>query len=88
MIDIHRHELVDQIFLFFSYSFKFLTNQILKDFPWFYKLYFKVISFKNELLRKFACESMSFIIRKIPDVPKAMEFIFSNLNSKDGLTDR
>lgn len=47
-----------------------------------------MISFKNELLRKFACESMSFILRKIPDVPKAMEFIFSNLNSKDGLTDR
>jgi hypothetical protein len=72
LIDINNTSLLDKVFICFSYAFKYLLTSILKDFPRFYKSYFEVLAQKNSSLRKFACQSISFILRKCEDLDQTL----------------
>lgn len=65
LVDIHAD--VNKIFTFFSYSFKFLVKKLIKDLPRFYTLYFELLAHPNKMIRKFASQSFSYLVRKITE---------------------
>ncbi|GAM26794.1 hypothetical protein SAMD00019534_099690 [Acytostelium subglobosum LB1] len=58
-------EVISELFTSLCYLFKFLERQICKDFIRFYDIYSELFRLRKKYLRRFAAESMAFLLRKI-----------------------
>jgi hypothetical protein len=65
-IDSQDLPLLDKIFSLLSLAFKFLLKQIKDDISNVYLVLFELIRHTNKFVRKFASQSLSYVIRKLP----------------------
>jgi hypothetical protein len=65
-IDNQDLPLLDKIFSLLSMAFKFLLKQIKEDINNVYLVLFELIRHQNKFVRKFASQSLSYVIRKLP----------------------
>ena len=82
LIDIKNLDILEDVFLVLAYALKYLFNKIMKEFKIFYDLYFfQFFGNKNKHIRKFAAESFSYIIKKIPknEIKAKLEIMFDSV---------
>jgi hypothetical protein len=65
-IDIENLDLLDKIFSLLSFAMKYLLKQIKDDIVNVYDVYFELIRHKNKYVRKFASQSLCYVLRKVP----------------------
>lgn len=86
LIEIQNLELLEGVFLVLAYGLKYLFSRILKDFKLFYEIYlFQLFGHKNKHIRKFAAESFSYILKKIPrnEIKIKLEIMFDSISGLD-----
>jgi U3 small nucleolar RNA-associated protein 20 len=64
-IDIENLDLLDKIFSLLSFAMKYLLKQIKDDIVNVYDVYFELIRHKNKYVRKFASQSLCYVLRKV-----------------------
>ncbi|XP_071756588.2 small subunit processome component 20 homolog isoform X1 [Centroberyx gerrardi] len=72
-------ELLEWAFTCLSYLYKYLWRLMVKDMTNMYSLYSTLLAHKKEHIRKFAAESFSFLMRKVPDLDALLSHMFSDL---------
>ncbi|XP_069376458.1 small subunit processome component 20 homolog isoform X3 [Paralichthys olivaceus] len=72
-------EVLEWAFTCLSYLYKYLWRVMVKDMTNIYSLYSTLLSHKKEHIRKFAAESFSFLMRKVPDLDALLTHVFSDL---------
>uniref|UniRef100_A0A671YNU0 UTP20 small subunit processome component n=1 Tax=Sparus aurata TaxID=8175 RepID=A0A671YNU0_SPAAU len=72
-------ELLEWAFTCLSYLYKYLWRLMVKDMSNIYSLYSTLLAHKKEHIRKFAAESFSFLMRKVPDLDALLNHVFSDL---------
>ncbi|CAB1444416.1 unnamed protein product [Pleuronectes platessa] len=72
-------EVLEWAFTCLSYLYKYLWRVMVKDMTNIYSLYSTLLSHKKEHIRKFAAESFSFLMRKVPDLDALLNHVFSDL---------
>uniref|UniRef100_A0A3B5AP45 UTP20 small subunit processome component n=1 Tax=Stegastes partitus TaxID=144197 RepID=A0A3B5AP45_9TELE len=72
-------ELLEWSFTCLSYLYKYLWRLMVKDMSNIYSLYSTLLAHKKEHIRKFAAESFSFLMRKVPDFDALLNHVFSDL---------
>ncbi|XP_075867628.1 small subunit processome component 20 homolog [Nelusetta ayraudi] len=80
LLDTKDTELLEWAFTSLSYLYKYLWRLMVKDMSNIYNLYSTQLEHKKEHIRKFAAESFSFLMRKVPDVDSLLSHIFSDLH--------
>lgn len=65
VLDASNLKMMDKIFQLLSFSFKYLAKPIKSDIENVYDVYFELIKHRNRFVRKFTCQSISYIIRKL-----------------------
>ncbi|KYQ90452.1 HEAT repeat-containing protein [Tieghemostelium lacteum] len=72
---------IEELFTSICYMLKFLEKQIIPEFFKFYQIYSQLFLQKRQYIRRFAAESMSFIMRKIvlEEMDKTLEFLNQQL---------
>ncbi|XP_076008545.1 small subunit processome component 20 homolog [Genypterus blacodes] len=79
LLDSKDTEVLEWAFTCLSYLYKYLWRLMVKDMPKIYSLYSTLLAHKKEHIRKFAAESFSFLMRKVPDLDALMNHVFSDL---------
>uniref|UniRef100_A0A6Q2ZBS3 UTP20 small subunit processome component n=1 Tax=Esox lucius TaxID=8010 RepID=A0A6Q2ZBS3_ESOLU len=72
-------EVLEWAFTCLSYLYKYLWRLMVKDMPKMYSLYSTLLAHKKEHIRKFAAESFSFLMRKVPDLNALLNHMFLDL---------
>ncbi|KAK1906944.1 Small subunit processome component 20 like [Dissostichus eleginoides] len=72
-------EVLEWAFSCLSYLYKYLWRLMVKDMTKIYSLYSTLLEHKKEHIRKFAAESFSFLMRKVPDLDGLLNHVFSDL---------
>ncbi|KAM9327768.1 small subunit processome component 20 homolog [Pholidichthys leucotaenia] len=72
-------ELLEWAFTCLSYLYKYLWRLMVKDMTTIYSLYSTLLAHKKEHIRKFAAESFSFLMRKVPDLDTLLTDVFADL---------
>uniref|UniRef100_A0A3Q3F398 UTP20 small subunit processome component n=1 Tax=Kryptolebias marmoratus TaxID=37003 RepID=A0A3Q3F398_KRYMA len=78
LLDTKDTELLEWAFTCLSYLYKYLWRLMVKDMTNIY-LYSTLLEHKKEHIRKFAAESFSFLMRKVPDLDGLLNLMFSDL---------
>ncbi|XP_047194452.1 small subunit processome component 20 homolog isoform X2 [Hippoglossus stenolepis] len=79
LLDTKDTEVLEWAFTCLSYLYKYLWRVMVKDMTNIYSLYSTLLSHKKEHIRKFAAESFSFLMRKVPDLDALLTHVFSDL---------
>uniref|UniRef100_A0A1A8FK18 UTP20, small subunit (SSU) processome component, homolog n=1 Tax=Nothobranchius korthausae TaxID=1143690 RepID=A0A1A8FK18_9TELE len=72
-------ELLEWAFTCLSYLYKYLWRLMVKDMTSIYSLYSSLLAHKKEHICKFAAESFSFLMRKVPDLDALLNHMFADL---------
>jgi hypothetical protein len=64
LLNIQQLESVDTLFTLLSFGLKYLIKPIRADLKNFYFIYYEILVHKNKFIRKFACQSFSYVLRK------------------------
>ncbi|XP_067437955.1 small subunit processome component 20 homolog [Thunnus thynnus] len=79
LLDTKDTEVLEWAFTCLSYLYKYLWRLMVKDMTNIYSLYSTLLEHKKEHIRKFAAESFSFLMRKVPDLDALLTHVFSDL---------
>uniref|UniRef100_A0A8C4I8P8 Small subunit processome component 20 homolog n=1 Tax=Dicentrarchus labrax TaxID=13489 RepID=A0A8C4I8P8_DICLA len=79
LLDTKDTEVLEWAFTCLSYLYKYLWRVMVKDMSNIYSLYSTLLAHKKEHIRKFAAESFSFLMRKVPDLDALLGHVFSDL---------
>ncbi|GAA6228191.1 small subunit processome component 20 homolog isoform X2 [Lates japonicus] len=79
LLDTKDTEVLEWAFTCLSYLYKYLWRVMVKDMTNIYSLYSTLLAHKKEHIRKFAAESFSFLMRKVPDLDALLTHVFSDL---------
>ncbi|XP_075932289.1 small subunit processome component 20 homolog [Anarhichas minor] len=79
LLDTKDTEVLEWAFTSLSYLYKYLWRVMVKDMTNIYSLYSTLLEHKKEHIRKFAAESFSFLMRKVPDLDALLSHVFSDL---------
>ncbi|XP_070785368.1 small subunit processome component 20 homolog isoform X2 [Enoplosus armatus] len=79
LLDTKDTEVLEWAFTCLSYLYKYLWRLMVKDMTNIYSLYSTLLAHKKEHIRKFAAESFSFLMRKVPDLDALLSHVFSDL---------
>ncbi|KAM6895649.1 small subunit processome component 20 homolog [Xenentodon cancila] len=79
LLDTKDTELLEWAFTCLSYLYKYLWRLMVKDMTNIYSLYSSLLAHKKEHIRKFAAESFSFLMRKVPDFDALLTHVFADL---------
>ncbi|KAJ0012510.1 hypothetical protein NQD34_016844 [Periophthalmus magnuspinnatus] len=79
LLDTKDTELLEWAFTCLSYLYKYLWRLMIKDMVNIYSLYSTLLAHKKEHIKKFAAESFSFLMRKVPDFDALLNHVFSDL---------
>ncbi|KAM4615221.1 small subunit processome component 20 homolog [Polymixia lowei] len=79
LLDTKDTELMEWVFTCLSYLYKYLWRLMVKDMANIYSLYSTLLAHKKDHIRKFAAESFSFLMRKVPDFDSLLDHMFSDL---------
>ncbi|KAM3588219.1 uncharacterized protein V6R79_024222 [Siganus canaliculatus] len=79
LLDTKDTELLEWAFTCLSYLYKYLWRVMVRDMSNIYSLYSTLLEHKKEHIRKFAAESFSFLMRKVPDLDALLNHVFSDL---------
>ncbi|CAK6949748.1 small subunit processome component 20 homolog [Scomber scombrus] len=79
LLDTKDTEVLEWAFTCLSYLYKYLWRLMVKDMNNIYSLYSTLLAHKKEHIRKFAAESFSFLMRKVPDLDALLTHVFSDL---------
>nr|XP_046234375.1 small subunit processome component 20 homolog isoform X2 [Scatophagus argus] len=79
LLDTKDTEVLEWAFTCLSYLYKYLWRLMVKDMSNIYSLYSTLLAHKKEHIRKFAAESFSFLMRKVPDLDALLNHMFSDL---------
>ncbi|XP_026217757.1 small subunit processome component 20 homolog isoform X2 [Anabas testudineus] len=79
LLDTKDTEILEWAFTCLSYLYKYLWRLMVKDMTNIYSLYSTLLAHKKEHIRKFAAESFSFLMRKVPDLDALLTLVFSDL---------
>ncbi|XP_072311103.1 small subunit processome component 20 homolog [Eucyclogobius newberryi] len=79
LLDTKDTELLEWAFTCLSYLYKYLWRLMVKDMVNIYSLYSTLLAHKKEHIKKFAAESFSFLMRKVPDLDALLNDVFSDL---------
>uniref|UniRef100_A0A3Q3Q499 Uncharacterized protein n=1 Tax=Monopterus albus TaxID=43700 RepID=A0A3Q3Q499_MONAL len=79
LLDTKDTEVLELAFICLSYLYKYLWRLMVKDIINIYSLYSTLLAHKKEHIRKFAAESFSFLMRKVPDLDGLLTHVFSDL---------
>ncbi|XP_029350573.1 small subunit processome component 20 homolog isoform X2 [Echeneis naucrates] len=79
LLDTKDTEVLEWAFTCLSYLYKYLWRLMVKDMTNIYSLYSTLLAHKKEHIRKFAAESFSFLMRKVPDLDALLTHMFSDL---------
>ncbi|XP_074554208.1 small subunit processome component 20 homolog [Halichoeres trimaculatus] len=79
LLDTKDTEILEWAFTCLSYLYKYLWRVMVKDMQNIYSLYSTLLAHKKEHIRKFAAESFSFLMRKVPDLDALLSLMFSDL---------
>ncbi|KAL7370997.1 hypothetical protein ABVT39_016013 [Epinephelus coioides] len=79
LLDTKDTEVLEWAFTCLSYLYKYLWRVMVKDMTNIYSLYSALLEHKKEHIRKFAAESFSFLMRKVPDLDALLSHVFSDL---------
>ncbi|XP_068162452.1 small subunit processome component 20 homolog [Antennarius striatus] len=79
LLDTKDTEVLEWAFTSLSYLYKYLWRLMVKDMSNIYSLYSTLLAHKKEHIRKFAAESFSFLMRKVPDLDALLIHMFSDL---------
>ncbi|XP_061570968.1 small subunit processome component 20 homolog [Cololabis saira] len=79
LLDTKDTEVLEWAFTCLSYLYKYLWRLMVKDMTNIYSLYSSLLAHKKEHIRKFAAESFSFLMRKVPDFDALLTHVFSDL---------
>ena len=82
LLDITNLESVDTFFTLFSFCIKYLLKDIRSDLKNFYPIYFELLSHKNRFIRKFACQSFSYVLRKTLIDKEFIQMLFDQLKEE------
>ena len=65
-LDIKEAQILEEVFVVFAYALKYLFSKISANFSSFFTVFFyELFGNSNKLIRKFAAESFSFILKKL-----------------------
>uniref|UniRef100_A0A3P8W978 UTP20 small subunit processome component n=1 Tax=Cynoglossus semilaevis TaxID=244447 RepID=A0A3P8W978_CYNSE len=78
LLDTKDTEVLEWAFTCLSYLYKYLWRLMVKDMTNIY-LYSTLLAHKKDHIRKFAAESFSFLMRKVPDFDGLLDLMFSDL---------
>ncbi|KAM6961562.1 LOW QUALITY PROTEIN: small subunit processome component 20 homolog [Tautogolabrus adspersus] len=79
LLDTKDTEILEWAFTCLSYLYKYLWRLMVKDMTNIYSLYSTLLAHKKEHIRKFAAESFSFLMRKVPDLDGLLSLMFLDL---------
>ncbi|XP_037315787.2 small subunit processome component 20 homolog isoform X2 [Pungitius pungitius] len=79
ILETSETEVLEWAFTCLSYLYKYLWRLMVKDMTNIYSLYSTLLEHKKEHIRKFAAESFSFLMRKVPDIDALLSLVFSDL---------
>ncbi|XP_040003243.1 small subunit processome component 20 homolog isoform X2 [Xiphias gladius] len=79
LLDTKDTEVLEWAFTCLSYLYKYLWRLMVTDMTNIYSLYSTLLAHKKEHIRKFAAESFSFLMRKVPDLDALLTHVFSDL---------
>uniref|UniRef100_UPI0037E7A1C0 small subunit processome component 20 homolog isoform X2 n=1 Tax=Semicossyphus pulcher TaxID=241346 RepID=UPI0037E7A1C0 len=79
LLDTKDTEILEWAFTCLSFLYKYLWRVMVKDMTNIYSLYSTLLAHKKEHIRKFAAESFSFLMRKVPDLDSLLDLMFSDL---------
>ncbi|XP_061839511.2 small subunit processome component 20 homolog [Nerophis lumbriciformis] len=79
MLDTKDTEVLEWAFTCLSYLYKYLWRLMVKDMVNIYSLYSTLLEHKEEHIRKFAAESFSHLMRKVPELDTLLTHVFSDL---------
>lgn len=81
VLDAQNLQLLDGVFSFLSFSFKYLLKPIKEDIANFYIVYSELLKHKNRFVRKFAAQSFSYVLRKVAFTPEMTLLLFKDVDS-------
>uniref|UniRef100_A0AAR2LTR1 UTP20 small subunit processome component n=1 Tax=Pygocentrus nattereri TaxID=42514 RepID=A0AAR2LTR1_PYGNA len=79
LLETQDTEVLEWSFTCLSYLYKYLWRLMVKDIDRVYSLYSKLLTHKKEHICKFAAESFSFLMRKVPDFHALFTMMFMDL---------
>ncbi|KAM6984775.1 small subunit processome component 20 homolog [Aplochiton taeniatus] len=79
VLETNDTEVLEWAFTCLSYLYKYLWRLMVKDMINIYSLYSTLLGHKKEHIRKFAAESFSFLMRKVPDLDALLNHMFLDL---------
>ncbi|XP_054655986.1 small subunit processome component 20 homolog [Dunckerocampus dactyliophorus] len=79
MLDTKDTEVLEWAFTCLSYLYKYLWRLMVKDMVNIYSLYSTLLEHKKEHIRRFAAESFTYLMRKVPDLDALLTHVFSDL---------
>ncbi|KAM8908719.1 small subunit processome component 20 homolog isoform 2-T2 [Spinachia spinachia] len=79
LLETNDTEVLEWAFTCLSYLYKYLWRLMVKDMTNIYSLYSTLLEHKKEHIRRFAAESFSFLMRKVPDIDALLSLVFSDL---------
>lgn len=79
LLDTKDTEVLEWAFTCLSYLYKYLWRLMVKDMINIYSLYSTLLAHKKDHIKKFAAESFSFLMRKVPDFEALINHVFSDL---------
>uniref|UniRef100_A0A4W5MI71 UTP20 small subunit processome component n=1 Tax=Hucho hucho TaxID=62062 RepID=A0A4W5MI71_9TELE len=84
LLETQDTEILEWAFTCLSYLYKYLWRLMVKDMTKMYSLYSTLLAHKKEHIRKFAAESFSFLMRKVPDPDALLNHMFLDLEEHPG----
>uniref|UniRef100_A0A673WAK9 UTP20 small subunit processome component n=1 Tax=Salmo trutta TaxID=8032 RepID=A0A673WAK9_SALTR len=84
LLETQNTEILEWAFTCLSYLYKYLWRLMVKDMTKMYSLYSTLLAHKKEHIRKFAAESFSFLMRKVPDLDALLNHMFLDLEEHPG----
>uniref|UniRef100_A0A8C7ULV4 UTP20 small subunit processome component n=1 Tax=Oncorhynchus mykiss TaxID=8022 RepID=A0A8C7ULV4_ONCMY len=84
LLETQDTEILEWAFTCLSYLYKYLWRLMVKDMTKMYSLYSTLLAHKKEHIRKFAAESFSFLMRKVPDLDALLNHMFLDLEEHPG----
>ncbi|KAM9407228.1 small subunit processome component 20 homolog isoform 1-T1 [Salvelinus alpinus] len=84
LLETQDTEILEWAFTCLSYLYKYLWRLMVKDMTKMYSLYSTLLAHKKEHIRKFAAESFSFLMRKVPDLDALLNHMFLDLEELPG----
>lgn len=82
MLDIQNLETVDTFFTLLSFALKYLLKDIRADLKNFFGVYFELVAHRNRFIRKFACQSFAYVLRKVEITQDFIALLFDPVQSE------